>query len=182
MLWPWKGVLAGLLGRIFSFCSFPLSLSPTGKGGPVLESSFSWSAGFVHNRPTPAQQGGFRASLVLVSYRPLKTAHRATQGRVCLFVQKRGYPSPKWGGAGGFVIPACTGFSDSPKAAPHGSNGVGLRACRCRFSTFPSKPHTGPHGAEFGSHRFFFVRLCSDWATKSRSSLQFTASWIGRIV
>ena len=64
----------------------------------------------------------------------------------------------------------------------HASDRAHLGPRWCRFLTRLSKPHTGPHGAEFGSHRFFFVRLCSDWATKSRSSLQFTASWIGRIV
>ena len=50
-------------------------------------------------------------------------------------------------------------------------NGVGLECSWCPLPTFPSKSHTGPHGPEFGSHRFFLGRFCSDKATKSFSSL-----------
>ena len=34
-----------------------------------------------------------------------------------------------------------------------------LCSCWCRSPTRPPKPHTGPHRAEFGSHRLFLVRF-----------------------
>ena len=60
---------------------------------------------------------------------------------------------------------------NSPTTRPHGFNGVGNRSFWCRFLTWSSKPHTGPHGAEFGSHRFSLGRFCSGKAAKSFSSL-----------
>ena len=60
---------------------------------------------------------------------------------------------------------------DSATTAPHGSNGAGNRLHWCRFPTPPSKPHTGPHRGEFGSHRFFLGCFGSGSAAKSRSSL-----------
>ena len=41
----------------------------------------------------------------------------------------------------------------------------------CRFPTRPTKPHTGPHRAEFGFHRLFLVRFGSGRVDKSFSSL-----------
>ena len=84
-------------GPAFFFCSFPLYLSPTGKGGLVLREARCFSAGkdgyFIpegfseqlplataaHNRPTQLSRGGFAASLASFPYSPPKTAHRAAQ-------------------------------------------------------------------------------------------------------
>ena len=85
-------------------------------------------------------------------------------------------------GGTGFLSSRFAAVLDSFTTGSHGPNRAGLLLRWCRFPTWLSKPHTAAHGGEFGFHRFFFVRLCSDWAVKSRSSLQFTASWIGRIV
>ena len=49
----------------------------------------------------------------------------------------------------------CHGLVDSPTTGSHGSNRAGKPFSWCRFPTLAPKPHTGPHGADFGSHRLF---------------------------
>lgn len=80
--------------------------------------------------------------------------------------------SPPW-------IGRCPGFvHNCPTRLQRGGEPASLVS----FPTWLSKPHTGPHRGEFGSHRFFLGCFGSGSAAKSRSSLQFTASWVGRMV
>ena len=141
-----------------------------------LHLGFAAAPGFAHNWLTRLQQGVFGASLVSFPYPALKTAHRVAQVRVWIFSPKRVYPPPKGGGAGYRLFSSSEfsrgearcfsagkegrfvseGFSGSclwqllATTGSHGFNraGVGLRWC-CSL-TRPPKPHTGPHGGEFG--------------------------------
>ena len=70
-------------GPAFSFLPFfcPFVLPPAWRDWLSLI-QVCRCPGFVHNWLTRAQQGGFAASLVSFPYLAVKTAHRATQGRV----------------------------------------------------------------------------------------------------
>ena len=71
-----------------------LPLPLKGEGLGIVFLGFDEFALLVQNWVTLAQQGLFGASLVSFLYPALKTAHRATQGRVWFFSLERGYPSP----------------------------------------------------------------------------------------
>ena len=56
----------------------------------------------------------------------------------------------------------------APTTAPHDSNGAGNPSCWCRFLTWLSKSHTGPHKAESGFTRLFFPAFLGGSPANSR--------------
>lgn len=104
---------------------------------------------------------------------PLFGSQNRTQGRTRAFSL---FPStcstfPLRGKVGLNSHPSCSARPNSSTTAPHGFNGAGNPSYWCRFPTRPTKPHTGPHRAEFGFHRLFLVRFGSGRVDKSFSSL-----------
>ena len=132
----------------------------------------------LHRGLTPGQQGLSEAWVVLLSLpRPL-TGHKSShRGEFGFSPQNELTPPPKGGGAGYHLGWVCWGFhAEKPGTFPqektdtsypraslsschrqllvtNGSHGFN-RACLglpwCRFPTLSPKPHTGPHGGEFG--------------------------------
>lgn len=86
----------------------------------------------------------------MLPYPAPKTAHRATQVRVCFFSPERAYPSPFRGRGGVPSVFGLLGLPCSFKTGPQWPNRAGLGLPWCRFPTLSPKPHTGPHGGEFG--------------------------------
>ncbi len=104
---------------------------------------------------------------------PLFGSQNRTQGRTRAFSL---FPStcstfPLRGKVGLNSHPSCSARPNSSTTAPHGFNGAGNPSYWCRFPNRPTKPHTGPHRAEFGFHRLFLVRFGSGRVDKSFSSL-----------
>ena len=93
--------------------------------------------------------------------KPHTGSHRASCGFLC---PKTRLPLPLKGEGLGFIQFGVVQFSlgSCPWQLPltngsHGSSGAGLGLWWCRSPTWRPKPHTGPHRAEFGFHRFFLV-------------------------
>ena len=139
----------------FLFLLFPYLLSATSLSPVEVKSFFSYlgfatAPGFVHNWLTRLQQGRTRA----FSLFPSTCSTFPLRGKVGLNSH-----------------PSCSARPNSSTTAPHGFNGAGNPSYWCRFPTRPTKPHTGPHRAEFGFHRLFLVCFGSGRVDKSFSSL-----------
>ena len=158
--------------------SFPPFLCPSALPRPYAERrleflSFEFAAArrFVHSWLTLAQQGLFLTSLVLLSLLGSKKRTRGHTEPSSFFCSKNeSAPPPLGGGADSFFL----GSSSLPYSFTTGSHGSNRSCLGNRWYPSPPRPligHKSPHRGEFGSHRFFFVRLCSDWAAKSRPSL-----------
>ena len=167
--------LQALLGLLFSFSAFSLPslshLSLPSRGEivflvPGLCRCPRIRPQLAHTAPT----GPVWGSTGVV---PLFGSQNRTQGRTRVFSL---FPStcstfPLRGKVGLNSHPSCSARPNSSTTAPHGFNGAGNPSYWCRFPTRPTKPHTGPHRAEFGFHRLFLVRFGSGRVDKSFSSL-----------
>ena len=174
-----------LLGLLFSFSAYPpvfLShLSEWRRNQFSLTWGLAAAPGFTHNWLTRLQRGREPVPLVSFPYPVPKTAQRAAQGRVLVFSPERAYPSPFRGR--GEVSPVWfAGFftQRSPVLFRRKRRILRIRGLllavalataahnwltwlqRGRFRalvvSFPypsSKPHTGPHRAEFGFTALF---------------------------
>ena len=190
----------------FFFSAFPQFLASTSLEWRQNQFSLSWgltaAPGFAHNRLTRLQQGRQPVSLVLLPYLAPKTAHRATQGRVFSLHNEftpppfrgRGWVSPVLGllvfsrrearcfsaGKDGYFVsegfsrqlPLATAAHNCPTRLQRGGEPASLVS----FPTPPSKPHTGPHRAEFGFHRLFLPPFLIGSPASWRSKWQLTAS------
>lgn len=104
-------------------------------------------------------------------------------GPSLVFLPRTRLPLPLKGGGAGYHLSWVGRVGSVRSKLGHaGSTGPTLFLAGVAFPTWSSKPDTGPHRAKFDSHRRFLVRFGSGIAAKSRSSLQLTASWMGRIV
>ena len=167
--------LQALLGLLFSFSAFSLPslshLSLPSRGEivflvPGLCRCSRIRPQLAHTAPT----GPVWGSTGVV---PLFGSQNRTQGRTRAFSL---FPStcstfPLRGKVGLNSHPSCSARPNSSTTSPHGFNGAGNPSYWCRFPTRPTKPHTGPHRAEFGFHRLFLVRFGSGRVDKSFSSL-----------
>ncbi len=145
MRWP--------AGQLFS--SLPCSVrflypSPYGGGAGYHP---SWVRQVCPARPQAAHVGltgpVFGLAGVTLPYSAPKTAHGATQSRFPFFAPKTSLPLPLRGRG---CISSFLGSSGLLCSSTGGSRWPN-RACLwprwCRFPTRLSKPHTGPHRAEF---------------------------------
>ena len=157
---------------IFPFLPFfcPPVLSPAWMGwlSPI---PFRRCPGFAHNRPTRLQQGWSGASLVSFLYPVLKLAKNRRTGASLDFLPRTSLPLPLKGEGPGIVCLGFVGFAPLGHSCPTWLQQGGEPASLVSFPTWLSKPHTGPHRAEFGFHRLFLVRFGSGRVDKSFSSL-----------
>ncbi len=160
-----------LLGLLFSFSAFLLPVcSPSCVEGLAFShpgSPLFWIRSQLgHTGPT-GPVWGFAGVVSLLG------PQNCSQGRTRAFSL---FPStcstfPLRGKVGLNSHPSCSARPNSSTTSPHGFNGAGNPSYWCRFPTRPTKPHTGPHRAEFGFHRLFLVRFGSGRVDKSFSSL-----------
>ena len=157
---------------IFPFLPFfcPPVLSPAWMGwlSPI---PFRRCPGFAHNWPTRLQQGWSGASLVSFLYPVLKLAKNRRTGASLDFLPRTSLPLPLKGEGPGIVCLGFVGFAPLGHSCPTWLQQGGEPASLVSFPTWLSKPHTGPHRAEFGFHRLFLVRFGSGRVDKSFSSL-----------
>ena len=141
----------GLLFLFLPFlCPTTLSLTPARRSWFFLTTA----PGFAHNWLIRLQRGGEPISLVSFSPTRLSKPHTGPYTGFSRFCSHSPYLSPT--GKGWPVRElGCHGLVDSPTTGSHGSNRAGKPFSWCRFPTLAPKPHTGPHGADFGSHRLF---------------------------
>lgn len=145
-------------------------LSPTEKGGGYSQ---NWAVPVFWTCPQLAHTPPTGRVCGLSGVVPLPGFQNRTQGRTRAFLfSSLGYLHfPLRGKSGLFTKLGSSVLLNSPKAAPHASNGAGNPFCWYRFPISAQKSHTGAHRAEFGSHRFFLGCFGSGSAAKSRSSL-----------
>ena len=120
----------------------------------------------LHRSPTRLQQGRSGAALMRSPTQPPKRHTGPHGGEFRFCAPKRGYPSPKGGGAGyrfSWVCWVCSARSQTAHTAPTAP----VWGCAGVVSpTRPPKPHTGAHRGEVGFTAFSW---CASFAAAQQT-------------